>query len=68
MTDTLLSEARAFAVQESIHPEAAIFGVTDGKAIGTYLEHKFQQHLEDRYLHAPGNSALGIEFPASKWI
>lgn len=61
--ETLQSEARQFAVTESNHPEPTIFGVTDGKAIGTYLEHKFQQHLELQYVHAPGNSALGIDFP-----
>jgi hypothetical protein len=61
--DLLLEEARSFSVQESIHPEPAIFGVTDGKAIGTYLEHKFQGHLERKYVHAPGNSASGIDLP-----
>ena len=61
--ELLLKEAAEFAVLESSHPEPTIFGVTDGKAIGTYLEHKFQQHLEARYVHAPGNSALGIDFP-----
>jgi len=61
--ETLHSEARQFAATESTHPEPTIFGVTDGKAIGTYLEHKFQQHLEGKYVHAPGNSALGIDFP-----
>ncbi len=43
---SLLDEARLFSEQESSHPEPTIFGVTDGKAIGTYLEHKFQSHLE----------------------
>lgn len=61
--EILLSEAARFAAMESRHPEAAIFGVTDGKAIGTYLEHKFQAFLEQGYVHAPGNSALGIDFP-----
>jgi hypothetical protein len=60
---TLQGEARVFARTESTHPEPTIYGVTDGKAIGTYLEHKFQQHLEQRYVHAPGNSALGIDLP-----
>jgi hypothetical protein len=59
----LQNEARVFAVAESTHPEPTIFGVTDGKAIGTYLEHKFQAHLEERYVHAPGNSASGIDLP-----
>jgi hypothetical protein len=39
----LKSEASCFAVAESAHSEPTIYGVTDGKAIGTYLEHKFQQ-------------------------
>ena len=61
--ETLGEEARKFAIAESAHPEPTIYGVTDGKAIGTYLEHKFQQHLEARYVHAPGNSAMGIDLP-----
>lgn len=61
--ETLREEARKFALAESAHPETTIYGVTDGKAIGTYLEHKFQQHLESRYVHAPGNSAMGIDLP-----
>ena len=59
----LLEEARIFTELESVHPEPTIFGVTDGKAIGTYLEHKFQSHLERQYVHAPGNSASGIDLP-----
>jgi hypothetical protein len=59
----LRDEARQFANLESVHPEPTIFGVTDGKAIGTYLEHKFHAHLERKYVHAPGNSASGIDFP-----
>jgi hypothetical protein len=41
----LLDEARRFSEQESAHPEPTIFGATDGKAIGIYLEHKFQSYL-----------------------
>lgn len=59
----LQEEARQFASLESTHPEPTIFGVTDGKAIGTYLEHKFHAHLERKYVHAPGSSASGIDFP-----
>lgn len=40
-----------------------MFGVTDGKAVGTYFEHKFQAHLHDGYLYAEGSSAKGIDFP-----
>jgi hypothetical protein len=37
--------------------------VTDGKAVGTYLEHKFTAYLAQKYNYQPGNSALGIDFP-----
>jgi hypothetical protein len=61
--DSLKSEARAFASRESAHREKSLFGVTDGKAVGTYLEHKFQESLQARYEYARGNSAKGIDFP-----
>jgi len=59
----LLDAARGFSAVESVHPEPTIYGVDNGKAIGTYLEHKFQSYLEARYVHAPGNSASGIDLP-----
>src|SRR5438874_170711 len=59
----LQSEATAFARVESAYPEPTLYGVTDGKAIGTYLEHKFRAHLEVRYAFAHSSSAAGIDFP-----
>lgn len=59
----LQSEARAFSEAESQHAEPTLFGVTDGKAVGTYLEHKFQVSLLERYSYPKGNSAKGIDFP-----
>ena len=56
-------EARAFAIAESAHAEPSLLGVTDGKAIGTYLEHKFQTELLNRYAYPRGSSAKGIDFP-----
>jgi hypothetical protein len=44
----LAQEARAFAKLESRHKESSLFGVTDGKAVGTYLEHKFQDVLREK--------------------
>lgn len=40
----LCDEAAVFSKTESSHDEKAIYGVTDGKAVGTYLEHKFQAY------------------------
>lgn len=59
----LKTEARAFAEKESGHKEKSLFGVTDGKAVGTYLEHKFQEVLQAKYEYARGSSAKGIDFP-----
>src|SRR2546427_7486826 len=59
----LRKEASAFAKTESKHAEPSLFGVTDGKAVGTYLEHKFQSVLQSKYSYARGSSAKGIDFP-----
>lgn len=60
----LRDEAAAFAEVESLYDEPNLYGVTDGKAVGTYLEHKFNAHLEGSYNYPPGNSASGIDFPS----
>jgi len=41
----LKDEARNFAIEESRYWEKSLYGVTDGKAIGTYFEHKFIKEL-----------------------
>jgi hypothetical protein len=56
--DTLCYEAA-----ESQHLEPILYGVTDGKAIGTYLEQKFRLYLQGKYEFMKGNSASGIDFP-----
>ncbi len=61
--EKLRHEAAAFAAIETEHHEPTLYGVTDGKAVGTYLEHKFTTHLMDNYSFAGGNSALGIDIP-----
>lgn len=61
--DTLRAEAAAFAKAESTHQESSLYGVTDGKAVGTYLEHKFQELLRASYTYEQGSSAKGIDFP-----
>lgn len=61
--ENLLAEAAAFADVESKYDEPALYGVTDGKAVGTYLEHKFRTFLVETYEFDLGNSASGIDFP-----
>ena len=60
---SLLKEAKLFAAVESKFPEPALYGVTDGKAVGTYFEHKFRAYLAQKYTFGKGNSAKGIDFP-----
>lgn len=62
-TDLLKIEAQRFAAEEVGHREPALFGVTDGKAVGTYLEHKFRTYLKARYSFQEGSSAKGVDFP-----
>lgn len=57
----LVTEAAAFCEQTRIIPE--LFGVTDGKAVGTIIEHRFKQHLTELYTLEIGNSASGIDLP-----
>lgn len=59
----LCEEANQFARIESSREHASLFGVTDGKAIGTYVEHQFREYLSQRYSFTKGSSARGIDFP-----
>jgi len=57
----LKKAAKEFCKTESIHKNKDLFGVTDGKAVGTYIEHKFQNYLEEHYTYEKGSSAKGID-------
>ena len=48
--DSLIREAAAFGEAESVYDEPTLYGVTDGKAVGTYLEHKFKLYLNTLYI------------------
>ncbi|MEZ4914851.1 MAG: hypothetical protein R2798_12410 [Chitinophagales bacterium] len=37
---------------------------SDGKAVGTLIEHKFQKHLNEKYEVLVGSSARGIDLPS----
>lgn len=60
---SLFTEATAFSKAESLHSEPTLYGVTDGKKVGTYLEQKFTTLLCRSYTFDEGNSAKGIDFP-----
>ena len=61
---TLQKEAAKFAKIETSYDEPSLYGVTDGKAIGTYIEHKFTAYLAETYDYEQGNSASGIDLPS----
>jgi hypothetical protein len=62
--ENVIIEAKAFCIAQSNTPNKELFGVTDGKAVGTHIEHKFQQHLADKYELKIGSSAKGIDLPS----
>jgi hypothetical protein len=59
----LIAEAELFCREESSFQNEDLYGVTDGKAVGTYIEHKFQETLRKKYKYNSGSSARGIDFP-----
>jgi hypothetical protein len=59
----LTREAQRFAAEQSKADEPLLFGVTDGKAVGTHVEQKFCNLLAARYEFGRGSAAKGIDFP-----
>lgn len=59
----LKTAVKNFAEEFSMTSIAVLYGVTDGKAVGTHVEHAFHEFLKNRYSYEPGNSASGLDFP-----
>ena len=59
----LQSAAGAFARQIHLSPIPDLFGVTDGKALGTFVEGALHDYLESRFEYTRGSAARGIDFP-----
>lgn len=62
--EKLIEEAQSFCVEQSKFQHKELYGVTDGKAVGTLIEHKFQSHLNEKYEVLVGSSARGIDLPS----
>ncbi len=62
--EKLIEEAQVFCVSESTYKHSELYGVTDGKAVGTLIEQKFQKHLNEKYEVTVGSSARGIDLPS----
>lgn len=63
--DLLIQEAQLFCLEQSTSKHKELFGVTDGKAVGTLIEQKFQKHLAEKYELKIGSSASGIDLPSA---
>ncbi len=61
---TFLKEVKSFTPEYSKRDFPEMYGVTDGKAVGTFIEHKFREFFVQKYDFELGNSAKGIDFPA----
>ncbi len=61
----LKNAAKKFCEIESTYNNKELYGVTDGKAVGTYIEHKFQKYLKDQFVYDKGSSAKGVDLPGS---
>ena len=59
----LKNEAAIFVKDLSITSISDLYGITDGKAVGTYVEQAFNKYLQTKYLYTPGSAASGIYFP-----
>lgn len=64
--NNLIYIAKSFCERESKTPIAELYGVTDGKAVGTYIEQKFKDCLLAKYDFQSGNSANSIDLPSSE--
>ena len=62
--ERLQAEAARFAASSHGRRETDLYGVTDGKRIGAFIEHAFREHLTRSYQFEAGSSASGIDFPA----
>lgn len=61
--ETLIKEANNFCIQENNNNYPELLGITDGKAVGTFVEHKFKEYLSKKYEFTKGNSSSGIDLP-----
>ena len=60
----LQKEASRFCEKISVEKIKELYGATDGKAVGTYIEHRFRDFLGEKHEFERGSSANGIDFPS----
>lgn len=62
--EELAKAAKEYCIMESGDYKKELFGITDGKAVGTFVEHRFQDFLSERYEMSVGSSATGLDLPS----
>ena len=60
----LIKEAEVFCDEQSKIQHKELFGVTDGKAVGTFIEQRFKNYIDEKYDVVIGSSASGIDLPS----
>lgn len=63
-TKHLIKSAKEFCTTQSKVYRTELYGITDGKAVGTFVEHLFKEFLAQRYDLTIGNSASGLDLPS----
>lgn len=63
---TLKEEALNFCKYQEEIKVPHLYGSTDGKAVGTYIEHEFKKYITRKYSYMYGNSANGIDLPGDE--
>ncbi len=61
--ESLKLAATAFTTALTGTPIKPLYGVTDGKAVGTHIEVSFNNFILENYIHRAGSAAKGIDFP-----
>lgn len=62
--DNLTKSAQDFCNKESGIYREELFGITDGKAVGTFIEHLFSNYLSEKFDMTVGSSANGLDLPS----
>ena len=57
------SEAQRFVRLHAAVTDKTLYGVTDGKAVGTFIEKRFHKFLKESFDHRPGSSSRGRDLP-----
>ena len=60
----LITSAHEFCIHEKDKQRKELFSITDGKAVGTFVEHLFQDFLSKKYNITIGSSASGLDLPS----